>query len=66
MATFVILRHPITILVTDFTYPNNLTNYFLILISLITNRKLTDDDIIRENLVLDPLAVQHIDNQLYI
>ena len=26
MATFVVLRHPDTILVTDFTYPENWTN----------------------------------------
>ena len=31
MATFVILRHPFTILVTDLTNPNNLANAILIL-----------------------------------
>ena len=31
METFVILRHPVTILFTDFTNPDNLTNDFLIL-----------------------------------
>ena len=34
MATFVIPIHPITILVTDFTNPDNLTNDLLILQSL--------------------------------
>ena len=31
MATFVVLKHPITVLVTDFTNPDNLTNDLLIL-----------------------------------
>ena len=31
MATFVVRRHPVTILVTDFTNPENLTNVLLIL-----------------------------------
>ena len=40
MATFVILRHPVTILITDFTNPNSLTNDLLIFNSLIINQKL--------------------------
>ena len=35
MATFVALRHPVTILVTDVINPDNLTNNLLILNSLI-------------------------------
>ena len=35
MTTFVILRHPVTIFVTDLTNPDNLTDYILILDSLI-------------------------------
>ena len=35
MATFAILRHPVTILVTDFTNLDNLTNGLLIFNSLI-------------------------------
>ena len=31
MATFVILKHPVTILITDLTNPDNLTNDPLIL-----------------------------------
>ena len=31
MTTFVVLRHPVTILVADFTNPNNLTNDLIIL-----------------------------------
>ena len=30
MASFVVLRHPVTILVTDLTNPDNLINDFLI------------------------------------
>ena len=37
---FVILRHSATILVTGFTYTNNLTYYFLIFNSLIINQSL--------------------------
>ena len=36
MATFVVLRHYVTTLVTDFTNPNNLNNDLLILNSWIT------------------------------
>ena len=46
---------PCTILVTDYTNPNNLTNDILILNSLLVGPT-------RENLVLDPLTVQHLDN----
>ena len=35
-----LLQHPVTILVTDFTNPNNLTNALLILKSLIINKSL--------------------------
>ena len=35
MATFVVLRQPLTILVTDFTNPKNLSNNLLILILFI-------------------------------
>ena len=38
MATFFILKHPVTILVTDFTNPNNLTNDLLILSPLKLNK----------------------------
>ena len=34
MATFIILRHPVTILVTAFTNPDSLTNDLSILIPL--------------------------------
>ena len=40
MATFAILRHPVTILVTDFTNLDNLTNGLLIVNSLIINKPL--------------------------
>ena len=40
MATFVILRHLATTLVTYFNYPNNLTDDLLILNSLIINKSL--------------------------
>ena len=40
MATFVILKHPVAILATDFTNSNNLTNDLLILNSLIINKSL--------------------------
>ena len=38
MATFIALRHPVTILVIVFTNPENLTNDLLILKLLIINR----------------------------
>ena len=38
MATFVDLRHPVNILITDFTNPDNLTNDLLILNFLIMNK----------------------------
>ena len=38
MATFFILKHPVTILVTDFTNPNNLTNDLVILNPLKLNK----------------------------
>ena len=38
MTTFVILRHPVTTLVTDFTNPGNLTNDLLNLNYLIINK----------------------------
>ena len=41
MATFVVLRNPVNILVTDFTNPENLTNDLLILNSLIINKSNT-------------------------
>ena len=73
MATFAILRQPVTILVTDYTNPNNLTNDSLILNSLIINKSLVLRWTIRrlmgitwENSTLDPLAVLHLDNQLYV
>ena len=40
MATFVVLRHPVTILVTDLTNPDNLTNDLVLLKVLIINRSL--------------------------
>ena len=40
MATFVAFRHIVTILVTDFTNPDNLTNDLLTLNSLIINKSL--------------------------
>ena len=40
MATFVILRHLVTILVTDFTNPDNLTNDLLILDFKIINKSM--------------------------
>ena len=40
MATFVILRFPVTNLVKGFANPNNLTNDLLILNSLIVNKSL--------------------------
>ena len=39
---FVILRHPVTILVTDFTNPNNFTNDLLILNPLDNKLKQSD------------------------
>ena len=38
MATFVILRHPVTILVADSTHPDNLTNALFILKLLIAKK----------------------------
>ena len=38
MATFVVLRHSVTLLVTDFTNPDILTNDVLILNSLIIKK----------------------------
>ena len=40
MATFAILRHPVIILVTYFTKPNNMTNDLNISNSLIINKLL--------------------------
>ena len=40
MVTFIMHRHPVTILVTDFTNPNNLTNDPLIL-KLFDNKQIT-------------------------
>ena len=82
MTTFTVLRHPVTILVTVLTNLNNLTNdlkcdnkikqaYFIInLKGPSVNRKdlraLTLVGPTRNNQVLEPLAVLHLDNQLYI
>ena len=38
MANCVVLRHPTTIMVTDFNNPNNLTNDLLIINPLIINK----------------------------
>ena len=51
MSSFVILRPPVTILVTYLTNPNNLTNVVLILNCIDT--------------MLDLLAVPHPNNRLY-
>ena len=45
MATFVILRHPVTILVTDFNNPDNSANDLLIFNSLMINKSLADNAI---------------------
>ena len=63
MATVIILRHPVTILIIAFTNPDNSTIlklYWKYLQALNLVRY------IRENMVLDPLAELHLDNQLYI
>ena len=64
MATFVVLRHPVTILVTIFTNPKNLTNDLLILKLLIKTdlQALTLVGPTMDSPVLDPLAVLHLAN----
>ena len=54
-ATFVILRHPGTILVTDFTNPDNLTNDLLIL----------NSSIIKNKSLVSPLEILYIANKNY-
>ena len=44
MTTYVFLRHPVTILVTDFTKPNNLTGDLLIFNSLTLHKPLKQTD----------------------
>ena len=46
MATFVVLRHFVTILVTDFTNPDNLTNDLLILNPLKINKSLAQQVVV--------------------
>ena len=53
MATFIVLRHPVAILVTAFNNPDNLTNDV---------RALTLVGPTMDNSILDPLAVLHLDN----
>ena len=67
MATFVILKHPVTILVTDLTKTYNLKINQLFFIFNIRElsvnikglRASTLEGLPRENRALDPLAVQH-------
>ena len=59
MATFVVLRHPVTILVTNLTNPNNLTNDPLLLRRALKQSDKCDNKI-------DPQAVQHFDNWISI
>ena len=59
METFVVLRHSVSTLVTDFTNPNNLTKDHRKGLRASTLVELT-----RENPVPDPLAVQHLNNRL--
>ena len=69
MVIFVILSQPVTILVTDLTNPDNFDQRSSHS-QLFDNRKdlqaSTLVGLTRENPVLDPLAVVHLDNQLYI
>ena len=66
---FIRSRHSVTIAVTDLTSPDILTNVFSTLRGPSVNRKdlqaLTLMGPTRNNLVLDPLAVPHLDNRLY-
>ena len=66
MATFVILRLPVTILVKDFTNPDNFTNNLLIL-NFFESKYLRASTLVGlnwENPILDPQAVKHLDNRL--
>ena len=63
MTTFVIFRHPVTILVTDFTNTNQPRE------SLVNRKDLGTSTLVRlsqENTAPDPLAVLHLNNQLCI
>ena len=56
MTTFVVLRHPVTSLVTIFTNPDNLTSDLLILKLFIINKS---DDAIRYEIYHVPIAYVH-------
>ena len=61
MATLVAIRHPVPIVVTYFTTPNNFSNDLNLDLWALTLVGPSE-----KNPVLDPLAVLHLDNQLLI
>ena len=74
MATYIVLRHPVTILVTVFTKPDNLINDLLILKLLTLFPTLRGPSVKRKDLQAltlvypeqDPLAALHLDIPLCI